>query len=293
MKWNEVPTGVSLAGMRAFLQELGDRSGDFLGRCDEDPEFARAVAQAVLGFLQHVPQQQTRKKVTMLDVKQLMGSRCFLAKEIHSLVPDMTKTEREFLPELNEAQLERLMDFLQGPCPITQSGPAHRTHVLFPMPAIIKGRDVDLQLLNDLNIISSFPYRHSNLGRTQQAKWFLLFLDQNLNPGVPGTSINVDKQTPALPPTYHVPDPELLVFGLGLWKRRGLRLIQGDGIIPTDWRTNSFTINDENEEKRLILSHANGALILFAEGGDMSRHFHHGVHKPGYPIPFAAARPVV
>lgn|SRR3989338_207405 len=279
MKWDKLPTSVCLDGMKNFLEALGDASADFVIRCDEDPEFIRLASEAMRAFIKHVPKipnarAPERPNLTILDIKQLMGSRCFLAEEVASLYEEMTQDELGFLPVLDQIQLNRLWDFLHAPCPILKTLPAHRTHVLFPMPAIMNGRDVNIELLTMLWSGEGLRGIHTYcqiqfVGHRDPSlpKWYLFFLGPDHNPAVPQTVEGADEaaQIALLPQGYSVVDPTLLIMMMSLWKRRGQKLPSNDEEEATAWLTDAIGMNsNQTDEERVVVSHGNGSALVFA-----------------------------
>jgi hypothetical protein len=207
-------------------------------RFNQDSDFVKTVGRTLIAL--HDDQEPaTEKRLTMEDVKQLMGGRCFLPEEIGDLL-GLQPREVAGIPKLTGRQIEQLMTFLNAPCPITGKVPAAETHILFPQPSAIGGATLSLEwvLKNAMRrwaiefggsaFDRPIPDKFHNQVRNSQ--WLLMFWGIREESAIPD-GIVVDQLYNF---GYNRPDLAIYTLALGYLKLRGTNIrpreIYGHGV---------------------------------------------------------------
>ncbi len=223
--WNEIPAGIVETAKNRLMHELGENAESVLMRLKDDPVYTRAAAMTLVSL---AGSKKARHEITLMEIKQRLGSRCFLPSELRQMF-GMTEDEEKLIPTPTQSQLRRLKSFLERPCPFLPHSKTADTHVLFPLPSVIKGITVGLNSMPQLaaknpdvlmeltNVDDPF------LNRTRMPEWYLMFFGSDNSHGVPGSESSnyVDQNAKLREKGYRIPDPTLTVFQLIIWHRRG------------------------------------------------------------------------
>ncbi|MDO8584173.1 MAG: hypothetical protein Q7R83_03280 [bacterium] len=219
----QLSAGIRETGLNKLTLAMGDRSAEIVERLSQDTGFAKAAGSALVGLLEGKPS-AAPKRVTMDAVKSLMGGRCFLPDEAGRLL-GLDAREVAAIPQLTGRQIEKVVAFLKGPCPITGSALAARTHILFPLPSTISGETFGVEWLLrnsgpkwkvSIEIAHRDRVKDAYHQQVRKPEWFLLYWGARDESAVPtGTDVAALKRL-----GYFM--PELGVYGLamGLQKRR-------------------------------------------------------------------------
>lgn len=221
----ELAAGVRETGLNNFTQALGLRAQEVVTRLNSDKGFATVVAQNLIALYDGAPPQP--QPGNMDTVKRLMGGRCFLAEEVQSF---LSLQHREYvdIPKLTGKQIEQLMTFLRGPCPILGNIPAAQTHILFPQPSTIGGATFGTKWIAekggkvwDTEIsISGNKIADPFFSKVRDPHWFLMFWNSKEEAAVPhGTDVGKLSEI-----GYSKPDFAIYALGLGYLKQRGTNL---------------------------------------------------------------------
>jgi len=219
-KWSQVPAGVYTTAVGKLMAELGDQGEIVLDRLNNDSNYTRDAAKALVKLAGKRP----AKQYTMMDIKELMGSRCFLPAEAQQFL-GMTDSEAELIPKLSQTSLRTLRRFLHRPCPITGGVKAYDTHILFPMPPIIQGRTTDPSIFKTLFKRLRFDMSLIDLdggwAAPNEFGWVLLYRGLNNRFGIQATrDLEYEEQVEQLPTGYVPADPSPMATATLLWYLR-------------------------------------------------------------------------
>lgn len=191
----DLPAGIKDTGLSNLTRDLGADAGPIVQRLAGDEGYRTAAVSALRALHQgKTPSLPKRSGKSMMDIKRVMGGRCFLRREVVQLY-GMSDEEMDLGPILNARQIGKLIKALENPCPIHEGRPSKETHVLVPIFPIIGGRNFDLSWCLDRNMNhgTHINYAGSRLapiedfyfGKVRKATWMLVYWGPNDELGAP------------------------------------------------------------------------------------------------------------
>lgn len=191
----DLPAGIKDTGLSNLTRDLGSDAGPIVQRLAGDEEYRIAAVEALVALHQgKTPKLPKRSGKSMMDIKRVMGGRCFLRREVAKLY-NMFDEEVDLGPILSARQISKLLKALELRCPIHEGRRVKETHVLVPIFPVICGRSFSLDWcldsrMNHGTAVDSVGNRRAFIedpfyGRVRKAEWMLVYWGPNDELGAP------------------------------------------------------------------------------------------------------------